>query len=187
MKLYTNAKSRGQVVSNLFKLLDVPFEEINISFGKEMKSREFLELNPMGKIPVLVDDQTIIYETGAICIYLCDKFPLKNMAPKIDSPRRGEYLKWMFFGAGPLDFSMNLKRLKLDSENKGFLGYSSLENIIDVIVSHLKQNPYFLGNQFSVVDLYIGTLLKWGSLDGVIPKNEIINNYNSRLDETINL
>ncbi len=187
MKLYTNAKSRGQVISQLLRLLDVEYEEVSISFGKEMKSNEFLKLNPMGKIPVLVDGETVIYETGAICIYLCDKFPLKDMAPQIGSPNRGEYLRWMFFGAGPLDFSINLKRLKLDSENKGFLGYSSLENIIDIIVSHLKRTPYFLGQELSVVDLYIGTLLKWGSIDGAIPKNEILSSYISSIDEALKL
>lgn len=45
-----------------------------VAYGTEMKSPEFLKLNPFGKVPVLVDGEVVIYELDAICAYLADKF-----------------------------------------------------------------------------------------------------------------
>lgn len=72
---------------------DADYEIIDIDFEKsEHKAPEFLEINPAGKLPALVDGDSRIFETAAICLYLGDKFPEANLAPKIDAPERGRYL-----------------------------------------------------------------------------------------------
>ena len=74
LTLYTNAQSRGVVVDWLISDLGIEVEHQEIAYGAEMKSPEFLKLNPFGKVPVLVDGDVVIYEMAAICAYLADKF-----------------------------------------------------------------------------------------------------------------
>ena len=64
---------------------------------RQHKTPEFLKINPAGKLPVLVDGDSRIFEGAAICLYLGDKFPEANLAPKIGAPERGRYLSLMVF------------------------------------------------------------------------------------------
>lgn len=87
LTLYTNSMSRGNTVDLLFKLLDVPYQRIELEYGEQMHTAEYLAINPMGKVPALVDGEHIITETAAICVYLADKFIEKGLAPAFNSPQ----------------------------------------------------------------------------------------------------
>ena len=52
----------------------------------------------MGKVPALRHGDTVITEVAAICTYLADEFPAAKLNVPVGSPRRGVYLKWLFFG-----------------------------------------------------------------------------------------
>lgn len=98
LTLYHNPLSRSTVVHHMLHEIGEPFEIVPIDLQKkEQKSPEFLKINPMGKIPVLTDGDTIVTEGPAILIYLADKYPKAVLAPAIDAPERGSYLRWMFF------------------------------------------------------------------------------------------
>ena len=60
-----------------------------------MHQPEYLQINPMGKV-CLVDQGIVISEMAAIIIYLADKYQDKRLAPALDDPKRGAYLKWIF-------------------------------------------------------------------------------------------
>ena len=51
-------------------------------------------------MPVLIDEHVVIYELAAICAYLADKFPEKNLAPALGDPKRGLYYRWLFLFRG---------------------------------------------------------------------------------------
>ena len=99
LTLYTNTQSRGVVVDWLILDLGIEVERIEVAYGTEMKSPEFLKLNPFGKVPVLVDGDVVIYELDAICAYLADKFFEKGLAPALNDPKRGLYYRWLFWSA----------------------------------------------------------------------------------------
>ena len=69
-------------------------------FAKEENRRpDYLSVNPMGKVPALKHGDTVITEAAAICAYLAaDEFPKAKLNILIGDPRRGIYLKWLFFG-----------------------------------------------------------------------------------------
>ncbi len=78
----------------LLQELDVPYQLIPIDVkNNQHKSPQYLALNPMGKIPLLVDNDTNISETAAICLYLADKHPEKNFAPALGTATRGHFYK----------------------------------------------------------------------------------------------
>ena len=80
MKHYCNPMSRAVTTMWMFAELDAPHEEINIDFASgESKSPEYRAINPMGKVPPLVDGDAVVTEVAAICAYLADPFPEKGL------------------------------------------------------------------------------------------------------------
>ena len=76
----------------------MPWQLVNLQ-KNEQKQPAFVSVNPMGKLPAITHRGAVITETGAICAYLADAFPQAGLAPSLDDPARGSYLRWMFFGA----------------------------------------------------------------------------------------
>ena len=79
----------------LLEELGVPYEleSFDLQSGAH-KQPEFLALNPMGKVPLVVCDGTPIAETGAIALYLADRCRETVLSPEIDDPARADVLRW---------------------------------------------------------------------------------------------
>jgi glutathione S-transferase len=94
MKLYNNPQSRGLTLLPLLKELQIEdqIEQVEIAY-EDMHQQAYTQMNPMGKVPCLVDQEIVISEMAAIFIYLADKYSDKGLAPALDDPKRGAYLK----------------------------------------------------------------------------------------------
>ncbi len=103
MKLYNNPQSRGLTLLPLLKELQIEdqIEQVEVSY-EYMHQAEYLQINPIGKVPCLVDQEIVISEMAAIFIYLADKYSDQGLAPALDDPKRGAYLKWILFCHGIL-------------------------------------------------------------------------------------
>jgi glutathione S-transferase len=98
MKLYYHPRSRAAIAKWMLDECGPDYEIVPIDFQKrEHKAPEFLKINPAGKLPALVDGDSRIFESAAICLYLGDKFPQANLAPQIGAPERGRYLSLMVY------------------------------------------------------------------------------------------
>ena len=82
--------------------LDYEIEHVDIMSGAQ-KSAEFLKLNPMGKLPTIVDGEVVATESAAIAMYLADRYSLGELAPATDSPERATYLRWILFGPSVIE------------------------------------------------------------------------------------
>ena len=60
----------------------------------------------MGKVPAIKHGDTVVTEAAAVCCYLADAFPAAGLAPAIGDPRRGTYLRWMFFSPSCIEPAM---------------------------------------------------------------------------------
>jgi glutathione S-transferase len=180
---YTNPMSRGRIVRWMLEEIGEPYDVEAIAYGPSMKSSEYLAVNPMGKVPAIRHGQTIVTETSAICAYLADAFPEANLAPTIHDPERGAYYRWLFFGAGPLDAAVTNKKLGVEftPENKGFVGYGSYEQVLDVLEAAVSGNHFIAGNHFTAADLYVGSQIGWGLQFGTIEKRPAFEEYWNRI------
>jgi glutathione S-transferase len=116
MKLYFNPQSRAVIAKWMLDECGVAYETVPIDFTKrEHKSSEFLKINPAGKLPALVDGETKVFEGAAICLYLADKFPEANLAPKIGAPERGRYVSLMVYSTSQLEPAMGDFLLKVET------------------------------------------------------------------------
>src|SRR5262245_17966009 len=75
---------------------------VDITAGGQ-KAPEVVALNPMGKLPTLVDGDTVVTEAAAIALYLADRYAPGRLAPPLDDPARGTYLRWSFFAPSVIE------------------------------------------------------------------------------------
>jgi GSH-dependent disulfide-bond oxidoreductase len=103
MKLYTAATPNGWKVSIALEEMGLPYEVRVIDFAKlEQKADWYVKLNPNGRIPTLDDDGFVMFESGAILIYLAEK--TGKFLPR-DVQGRSRVLQWLMFqmsGIGPM-------------------------------------------------------------------------------------
>ena len=67
---------------------DLEFERVNVDLHKgEQKSPEFLKLNPYGKVPVLIDDDVVVYDSTIINEYLDEEYPNPPLMPEDSAGR----------------------------------------------------------------------------------------------------
>ena len=175
MKLYNNAQSRGMTLFPLLKELEIEeqIDQIQIAY-EDMHKADYLNINPMGKVPCLVDQGIVISETAAIFTYLADKYIEKGLAPALDDPKRGAYLKWMFFCHGPLTEYMDLRSLEVSNERikqkKRGLAFGDQETLFAFLKQGMQQaNPYLLGEKISAADLYLGYWLVFAIAFKILP------------------
>ncbi len=176
---YTNPTSRGRMVRWALEEIGQPYETKIIPYGPEMKSPDYLAINPMGKVPALTHDHTVITETAAIIAYLADAFPEADLAPTPGTRERGPYYRWLFFAAGPFEAAVMDKALGLHipPARKASIGYGSLEEVLDTLEAALTPGPYLLGDSFSAADIYVGSQLGHCMRFGAIPPRPAFETY----------
>ena len=105
--LYHASPSRSSIVLWMLEEVGQPYDIklIRLSGGDNLKP-DYLAINPMGKVPLLRHGDTVITEGAAICTYLADEFPDKKLNIPVGNTRRGEYLKWLFFGPSVIEPAM---------------------------------------------------------------------------------
>lgn len=81
----------------LLNELDVPFELRSYPFDKSLRAPEFLALSPAGRVPAIEIDGQVLFESGAIAQYLCERFPERGLGRDIGDPDRAEFLSWLHY------------------------------------------------------------------------------------------
>jgi glutathione S-transferase len=180
--LYTNPRSRGLTVHWLLEELGAPYAINNLDFEKrEHKAPWYLAINPMGKVPAIVHRGVVVTESAAICVYLADAFPQAGLAPALDDPRRGTYLRWLFFGAGCIEPAVIDKMLaRPPVERHGAIGYGTYEDTLAALATALVPGPWILGERFSAADVYVGAQVYWGLLTKGIEPRPVFQQYADR-------
>jgi glutathione S-transferase len=163
---YHNPMSRGRMVHWMLEETGAPYRIELISFDQgDNKKPAFLAVNPMGKLPAIVHRDTVVTECGAIITYLADAFPAAKLAPALDDPARGTYLRWMFFGQGCMDSALIDRMLSRPLAGRpSALGYGNYDDVVRAVEKALDPGPYILGSRFSAVDVYIGSQLGFGMM-----------------------
>lgn len=180
MKLYYNPRSRAVTAKWMLDECGASYEIVPIDLEKrEQKAPEFLDINPAGKLPALVDGEARIFESAAICLYLGDKFPEANLAPAIGAPERGRYLSLMVYSTSQLEPAMG--DALLGAEMLPARGWTDFETVKDVIEGELDDGPYLFGDWFTAADIMIGSMFVWKRLWGGPPDRPKLEAYVDRL------
>ena len=179
LTFYTNPMSRGRIVRWMLEEIGQPYETVILDYKTSMKAPEYLALNPMGKVPTIVHDGQVVTECAAICTYLADAFPAAGLMPK----SRAAFYRWMFFGAGPLEQAVvnGAMGWVAPPERARTVGYGSMADVLATLSAHLGVNRYFCGEQFTAVDVYVGSQIGWGLGFKTLPATPELEAYWARI------
>lgn len=160
IKHYFNPVSRGVTTDWILKELDVAHEQFVIDLvAGENNSADFQKINPMQKLPVLVDGETVITETAAICVYLADKFPEKGLVPEAGSAARGAYYRYIFMAGNAIEPVFSLAASGIEHPQPNSAGWGDMPRILKTIESMTPEAGWALGEQFTTADIVFGGLL----------------------------
>jgi len=103
MKLYFAPNTRAVRVVWLLEELGLPYDLERFELGHPgMRSPEFRKIHPLGRVPVLEDGDTRLFESGAIIQYLLARYGEGKLAPAPDGPNFGVFLQWFHYAEGML-------------------------------------------------------------------------------------
>jgi glutathione S-transferase len=172
MKLYHNPLSPNvRRVRLTAAVAGIELEEQRLDFAKgEHKSAEYLELNPNGAVPTLVDGDFVLTESRAIMQYLAAKKPESGLLPR-DEAARADVTRWQFWDAA--HFSPNVATVAFEKILKGMLGMgdpdqgkikdalASFRRFASVLDKRLHGRTYVVGSGLTVADLTLASSLMY--------------------------
>jgi glutathione S-transferase len=182
--LYTNPMSRGRVARWMLEELGQPYKVEVLDYASSMKAREYLAINPMGKVPALRHGDAVVTETAAICAYLADAFPQARLAPPPGDRLRGPYYRWLFFGAGPFEAAASNKVLGfvVPSDRERMMGYGNFDKAVSTLETAVSASDYLVGNSFTAADLYIAAQIGFGMMFGTLKPTPAFERYWQRMN-----
>ncbi len=179
---YTNPMSRGRIARWMLEETGAAYRTEVVRFGTEMKSADYLAINPMGKVPAVRHGDAVVTETAAICAYLADAFPEAALAPPVHA--RGAYYRWLFFTSGPFEAATTDRMFGVTPtpEQEGMVGYGNAQTVVDTLEHALANGDYIAGERFSAADVYVGSHIQWGmEMTGMLEKRPVFLDYWARL------
>jgi glutathione S-transferase len=112
--------------------------------------------HPHGKVPVLKDNASVVFEQAAVALYLADRFPAAGLGPSIGDAGRAEFLTMLAYYCGVVEPAFTSKFLNVIVP-RGTAGWVSSDETMKFVNAQLAAHPYIAGERFTAADvLYAG-------------------------------
>lgn len=184
--MYKAVGSRGSRVSRVLWMLEElgePYQFVEVG----LRSAEVYALNPSGKLPILIDEDLILTDSAAICVYLADKHADKAMGASPGLRGRAEIDSWMHFAQSELEAPLWNKlrhRFLLPRALRVDVGPAvayDFGNEVTTLDKRLAGKEFALGNRFSAVDVLLGDIGAWARGGKIAIASERVNDYLDRV------
>jgi glutathione S-transferase len=133
-------------------------------------------------VPAIDHDGVIVHECAAVALYLADAFPKAGLAPGIGDPRRGPYVTWLAYWAGPMN-SIVTARFRGWDKDGASTGFGTFEDMENFLARTLDAHSYVAGDKFSAADILVGGAMEFFTQGGVLAKRKVFEDYLQRLSE----
>jgi glutathione S-transferase len=148
LKVYGGARSRAAIVQWYLEELEVPYEFVllDMQAGEHLQV-DFLKINPMGKVPAIVDGDFQLWESGAILLYLAEKYG------KIvySSEEKAIFTQWVLFANSSLGTGIFIEANR----------EKEMPRLLTPLNEIFAKQPFLLGNDFTVADVAVGSILSY--------------------------
>jgi glutathione S-transferase len=179
--LHHHPFSRASGVVWMLEEVGVPYELrfVDIMKGAH-KADDLVLLNPMGKLPILVDGDTVVTESAAIGLYLADRYSLGRLAPAPDDAARGTYLRWSCFAPSVIEPGSLAKAAKWEFKPSQ-AGWGEYDAMLRAMESALAGRDFVLGDRFSMADVIFGGTIRFMLGFKMLEPKPAFTAYNERL------
>jgi glutathione S-transferase len=148
LKLYGGARSRASIVKWYLEEIGVPYEFVMLDMqAAEHLQPDFLQINPIGKVPAIVDGDFKLWESGAILLYLAQKYG--KMPGSLE--QQAQIVQWVMFANATLGPGIFVEASR-DRETPKLL--TPLNQIFE-------KQPFLMGSEFGVADAAVGSILNY--------------------------
>jgi len=180
--LFHGPNSRSGSIVWLLEELEVPYETKIVEFRRAdgTGARDPGNPHPHGKVPALIDDRETIFEGSAIALFLTDKYPAKKLGPRVGDAKRGEYLSWLAYRPGVMEPALLSRRFEI-KHVYGAMGWAPADEVEEVLNKHLASRRYFLGDDFSAVDILLGGGLSFLMMAKMLKETPVLAAYSARV------
>jgi len=190
MKLYYAKGACSLAPHIILEEIGKPYEVSLVNFSENQVPEGFMEANPMGAVPVIITDKGEALTEGAVILqYLADQHPNTKLAPPAGTMERYRLMEWLNFIATEIHKGFNplftveyvTKDEKAQKEIEAF-ATRNLAAKFDLIVKKLDSKKFLMGDQYTVADAYLFTILNWKSwFDMDLSKWPALNEYMERV------
>jgi glutathione S-transferase len=160
-----------------------PYELVYVDIhAGAQKKPPVVDLNPMGKIPVIIDGDAVVTENAAIALYLGDRYASGRLAPALDDPRRGAYFRWSLFAPSVIEPGAMAKagNWQIKASQAGWGEYDAMMKTVESAVAG---RDYVLGDMFSMADVIFGGTVRYMLRFGMMPASPALSAYAERLGQ----
>jgi glutathione S-transferase len=180
--LYHSPMTRSGTIVWLLEELEVPYQTKIVDFRRADGSgaRDPANPHPHGKVPALTDGDDTIFETSAIALFLTDKYPDKKLGPLAGASKRGEYLSWLAYRPGVMEPAIISRRFEI-KHVYGAMGWAPADEVETVLNEHLASRKYFLGDDFSALDVLLGGGLNFLMMAKMVEPTPVLTAYCARI------
>ena len=172
-ELFYNQKSAAVGIRAVLEEMSLNYKLIQTDITDHVpRDPKLLEHNPNGWVPVLVYDGGAMHEASAITIFLTDRHPEFDLAPRASDPKRGSFLQWLVYMSNTLQMAYQLTYYPWRfCETSDFYEQARvrscvrLREIWNFIDQAIGGNKWMLGEKFSALDIHVYMLSTWLSED----------------------
>lgn len=173
----------------LLNELDLEFR-LQVMPFTELYSEQYLSIHPLARVPALQEGDLILYESGAICQYLCETYSPELMGRPVGHPERPQWLQWLHYaetlavhGASLVQQHLVIYDPQLRSATVQKLERKRLEKGLELLNNHLQHQDYLLMSGFSAVDIAAGYSIHLAQYFTDIKKFFLVNEYYQTLKQ----
>lgn len=169
LTFYYASMSSAAITELILEELGVPYDRVKLDIQKgDTKKPEYLAVNPNGKVPCIVHDGTVIWESAALTIYLGEAFGVERGLFPAPGPRRGEALKWIVWTNVTLGDAMGRwSRNTMDwvpaeqhNAKAAEAARADLDGCLKVLDQSLAGKSYLIGD-YTLADAHLNSFCDW--------------------------
>ena len=176
MKFYTCARSRGLRVSWLAEEMGLELDYTMLPFPPRYRAREYLELNPLGTVPMLVDGDVVLTESTAMLFYLASRYGPTDMIVEPEEADFGQMHDFLHYADATLTFpqtvyqrfSMFEKEKGLEAAGEAYAKWFAARLV--KVERRLDDRKFLCADRFSIADIAVGYALYLTTLNGLFDR-----------------
>lgn len=182
MRLYHVPPSRSTRVLWLLEEIGQPYE-LTMMKGDDRQTDEHRRRHPLGRVPVLEDDEGFLFESAALCLQLADLYPDARLNWPLATHERGLVYQWTVFPMTELEPAIiEARRHREDDPPRAQAGAERFQAAAAAVEQALDGHEYLVGDRFSVADLVCGAVLISAKGAGLTDELPNIEAYLERLE-----
>ena len=165
MKLYYFSGACSLASNIALREAGLPFELVKVDrrTRKAADGLDFNEVNPKGYVPTLMlDNGEVLTENVAVLQYIADRNPAAKLAPPAGTMERYRLVEWLAFISSEIHKNFSpMFRDDAAEETKQYVR-KVLSTRLEYLNRAIGNRPFLMGEQFTVADAYLFTVLSWG-------------------------